>query len=116
MDPKAQPLISANTRWLEFSILAVTVSLCLIWWSHDVTFPGLKSDSFRYLLIADAWNMGNGVSLEIRGWYWLDSQFPPLYPLALYLVGASPESLQPATVLNAISLGIGFGLFRVFLH
>ncbi len=96
--PEAVPFAQV----LATSLPAIAVLLPWIWWILEaLPALGTFSDSIDYLVLSEYYSRHfRDVVPQYAVAFFGQSRFPPLFPLALAAVDASPLNLQPALLLS----------------
>jgi len=96
-------------------ILALTFIFCglAIWMVIPAPPVGFYWDDTWYLLMAE-WISGRPEHQELAWTMLKMRQYPPLFPLALELSGATLEDQKFAFIMNALFLGAGTGVAMVW--
>jgi len=96
-------------------ILTLTAVCCglSIWMVLPAPPVGFYWDDTWYLLMAE-WLSGRPEHRELA-WTMLQlRQYPPLFPFALSISGATLEEQQNAFIMNALFLGVGIGVAMIW--
>lgn len=89
-------------RVIAASLLAAAVLLPWLWWVLDaLPALGTFSDSIDYLVLSEYYSRHFRDEIpQYAVAFFGQSRFPPLFPLALAVVDASPLNVQPALLLS----------------
>lgn len=94
-------------------ILNVIVCFFYLYLSSKNQIVGLIADDAMYLLMADYFSPYNNSISENAGFVMQTSQFPPLYPLLLSVLGATSEKVFWAHILTTLFL---MGAFLIYYY
>jgi len=94
---------SARLCLLVFPLILLLYGTWLIVGAWHPSTAGFMADDGLYLLLADRFSRASGQTLlPVHQYVWEATNFPPLWPLLLGLLGASSEAPQIAYLVTAV--------------
>lgn len=101
--------------WWPAAVAGAVFSVVAVWMVVPAPPPGFYWDDTWYLMMAE-WLSRRGETQELA-WSMLQlRQYPPLFPFAISLSGASLDDTQPAYLMNAVFLAIAGGVAMFWFH
>jgi hypothetical protein len=93
--------------WFLLAVVAAVAGLVLIVIASSNATAGLLADDAIYLLMAEWFSTALGLSDSNTGFVWRHSQFPPLYPLVIGMLGGNAGHIAYAHGLTASMTVVG---------